>query len=514
MRWIALIAMKLVLPKIYTELLQHSTVYGLGVILSRVASVLLLPLYTSYLHPADYGVIAILDMTATALGVFVVYGLSSAVNRYHFDVITDDERSIVWWTGLSLAIVTGVLITVPIWIASNEISVVLFGPNVDSGPLYIQLVFAGVPFGAAESVLATFLRTRKWSTLYVWITLCRLMLNIALNMFFLVYLQIGIVGVLTGNLITGVATAVVLSMIFSRNVGSYALSRKLAGKLCRFGGPLVCNALLGMVMHDSNRYFLRTHLDLEQVGLYSLAHAISQGANGVVLIPFHAIWQTAVYELARETSSREMYVQVFKYFFYGTALFALAMALFARDIVQVFAAPNYAASAGLIPVLSLGYVLFGLHGHFSVPVLLEKRTWKSVPVFAVAAACSLIGNALLIPRFGAYGAAWALVITFVILSFGGLWWYRRVEPYDYPFGRCGIIAGCMVVTHIAFQLFCNTGVSTVWRITAAAAISFMWFVFLFGDKLASIVVNFRNSSGPKYGELRVVNAPDDNSCKS
>ena len=34
---------------------RHSAIYGLGGLVSRILAVLLLPLYTSYLTPADYG---------------------------------------------------------------------------------------------------------------------------------------------------------------------------------------------------------------------------------------------------------------------------------------------------------------------------------------------------------------------------------------------------------------------------------------------------------------------------
>src|SRR6266511_3542137 len=39
------------------ELVRHSAIYGLGSIVARVIAVLLLPLYTRYLSPSDYGLI-------------------------------------------------------------------------------------------------------------------------------------------------------------------------------------------------------------------------------------------------------------------------------------------------------------------------------------------------------------------------------------------------------------------------------------------------------------------------
>ena len=63
----------------YWEIAKHSAVYGVGQILGRVALLLLLPLYTSYLRPADYGCVAILDLTSAVLAILLGGGIASAV---------------------------------------------------------------------------------------------------------------------------------------------------------------------------------------------------------------------------------------------------------------------------------------------------------------------------------------------------------------------------------------------------------------------------------------------------
>jgi O-antigen/teichoic acid export membrane protein len=83
------------------DILKHSSVYAVGQILSRFASILLLPLYTRCLSPADYGCVAILDLTAGILAILIGSGMASAVMRSHFDSDDEEYRSRVWWTGLA-----------------------------------------------------------------------------------------------------------------------------------------------------------------------------------------------------------------------------------------------------------------------------------------------------------------------------------------------------------------------------------------------------------------------------
>ena len=67
------------------ELLRHSAIYGLGSIVARVLGVLLLPLYTRYLSPSDYGLIETLVALSAVLTALVAQGMKSAFFRFYFD---------------------------------------------------------------------------------------------------------------------------------------------------------------------------------------------------------------------------------------------------------------------------------------------------------------------------------------------------------------------------------------------------------------------------------------------
>ena len=59
------------------ELVRHSAVYGLGSIVARVLGVLLLPLYTRYLSPRDYGLIETLVALSAVLTALVAQATDS-----------------------------------------------------------------------------------------------------------------------------------------------------------------------------------------------------------------------------------------------------------------------------------------------------------------------------------------------------------------------------------------------------------------------------------------------------
>src|SRR4051812_12102355 len=103
------------------RLARHSAVYGLGGLVSRIIAVALLPLYTRYLDPADYGAIETLVAGATVLTIILRAGISSAFFRFYFDSPEPAARLRVvrtsfWFTmGVSTAgLVAGLALAEPI----------------------------------------------------------------------------------------------------------------------------------------------------------------------------------------------------------------------------------------------------------------------------------------------------------------------------------------------------------------------------------------------------------------
>ena len=470
----------------YRDLIKHSAIYGIGHVLSRSASFLLLPVYTSYLRPADYGVIAILDPFAGILAILIGAGIASAVTRYHFEAKDETERNQVWWTGLTFVVFTGAVFLLPAMLSRNALANWTLGPAVMEGAFYYALILPTMWLNVPGHLLNEYLIVRKWSGVTVGVSFFRLALNIGLNVYFLVVLELGITGILVGNLITSAAVTLILAVIFSKSVQSYSFHYPLLRKLWKFGGPLIITALLSFTMDQADRYLLRIFLTMDQVGIYSLAYTVSQGMYTLFLLPFSMIYTVLMYEIADWPDAKQIYVRVFEYFTYGLGLLLLGVSLFSKKLLGLMVAQDYFPAAEIIPIVCLGFLLFSLHLHFTVPVLLAKKTIKILPVVSVAALTNIGANLFLIPFFGTAGAAWATVITFGVYSFVGLWRYRRIDRFDYPFGKCAMVLVGMVVSYVGYDWLVHWQGDSVGIMALAIGIWFAWFIVLFGAFLRNL----------------------------
>src|SRR5918912_1179952 len=123
-------------------LLRPSGVYGLGSIVARILGVLLLPLYTRYLSPGDYGLIETLVALSAVLAALVAQGMKSAFFRFYFDSAAEARRLLVvrtafWYVQAAATVVLALGVAL-----ARPISWLLFGTNDHAG--LVAAAFVGL----------------------------------------------------------------------------------------------------------------------------------------------------------------------------------------------------------------------------------------------------------------------------------------------------------------------------------------------------------------------------------
>lgn len=483
------------------DLLKHSSVYMIGQILTRMASILLLPLYTHCLSPADYGVIAILDLTTAILGTMICEGMVSAVTRFHFDSDDSGHQDRVWWTGITSMMITGLAVLLPMWLARHVLSDVALGSQVMAGPWFFTLAFATILVGLPAGIVDTYLRVLKWSGVFVAISLARLLINVSLNVWFLVGLQMGIEGLLLGNLIATAVHSVALSIVFLRTRGRFRFCPKIAKALLRYSAPLVVTAITAMLMHEADRYVLRVYGSMDEVGVYSLAHKIGFAVNTLCLLSFSSIWHVAIYDIERLPNAKEMFGKVYGWFTSGLGILLLGAALTVHPILPLLTPDAYGGAMDLISVILLGFFVFGLNFMFEVPAMLSKKTRLMVPGSIAGLIVNIGMNFALVPYFGPWGAAWAGVLTYAAFSFTVLACCRTVMKIEYPWIKSVWTTTAFCATYVALRFGCFPYVDMWAEVGLSVAVCAFWAIALFGTDALDWWMNRKPSADREADDL-------------
>jgi O-antigen/teichoic acid export membrane protein len=402
------------LNKIYRDLFKHSGIYGLGYVLSRLTSFLLLPVYTRFLSPADYGCIAILDLTNALLAIVLGSGLQWATTRLHFAAADERGRAEVWWTGLSLLSGAATALLVPAFVLRHLLADLTLGAEETNGAYFFALALPTLGLNSVAVLLEGYLRARGWAGTFFLISVGRFVFNGTLNVALLALFQMGVAGILIGNLATGVVVTAVLLALFGRHCGRYRFSPARGRELWAYGLPLVATGMMALLMSQADRYFLRAYGSLSDAGLYALAWALGQGINTLILLPFSMSWDPVKFQIATRPNARKVYADVFQVFMAVLLLIQLAFALLAYPLLAVMVGTRYLAAAELVPLISLAYLFFSATDFLGLPAALHGQTAKLIPASLAALAVNLAGNWLLIPAYGMVGAGAALVLTFAV----------------------------------------------------------------------------------------------------
>jgi O-antigen/teichoic acid export membrane protein len=437
-----------------SEFLRHAVVYGIGSLGSGAAHLVLLPLYAHLLGAEEYGEFTIAQTFFSFVLLFSILGLDSAVIRYYYKYVNDEDRrgvvsTALWVLSLTafVVLVAGILVRIPL-------SRLVFGSP--AGSRLIAIVFVGVGVSAVLRVPLIYLRATARSKEYVALNLARLAGIVIATFLLVAVLRRGIEGALWAMVLgPGLVLAFALPMLW-RRVGASLRTREI-GPMLRFGLPFVPAGLALWVLTLVDRYYLERLVDFREVGLYSLGYQIGM-AIVLVLMAFQLAWPQYAFSVAGRADAPRLYASVLRLYAFILVSIAFLISLFSRQIVALIAPPEFLSAAAVVPIILASYVCYGGYLIFSVGIMLAERTSLNMAVAGGAALLNLVLNALFIPRYGMMGAAWTTLASYAVLAAGMYAISQRYYPIPYAPGRAlGILGLAAVLFHLGQRMLPHEG---------------------------------------------------------
>jgi O-antigen/teichoic acid export membrane protein len=423
-----------------SKLLHQSGLYLVGQILQKAVSLLLLPVWTIYLTPSDYGIMGTLAAYAGVLHVLLMFGIYDAVTRHYFDFKQDHEaqRRYVTSNFLFMAVVPGIIIAAlilfgaPLWaratassVASNAIP---FRPLV---VLTLITVYGGLLFRLPYSLYQA--QQKAWKC--VALDFGAFVLSVGISLVLVVGWKKGVYGmILSGcfaqSLIALLATGLLLREWFVSKVEWSHVSRSLA-----FGLPFIPHLLAGWVLTFVDRVMLQRMVPMDDVGRYTLAITLGMVMLMIVTSIKDAYAPYYYNLLSSNPHPEKKVVRIFSMYVTVIGLLALLGSLFAGELIMLLTPARYHESAKYVAPVLFGYLFLGYYFNVGMAIFYHKKT-KVLPVLTgIAAVCNITLNYLLIPRFGAIAAAWNTYACYAIMFTVYYIIAQRVRRFPYPIAK-------------------------------------------------------------------------------
>ena len=427
------------------RLTRHSAIYGLGDVIARLLGVLLLPLYTAYLTPSDYGKIEILFAATAVLLVVLRRGVSEGFFRFYFDSTDRAHRSTVVRTTFWFTMATATVALVAGLALAEPLSRLL---QLGGEPDLVRAATLGLWAQMNYTQLTVVYRAEERSVPFVIATLANVLVTIAATVVLVVVLEKGPLGALVGGFAGTLVVYVVLLGLRRADLG-LEFSRQLLRDMNRFGAPLIPAAIGLWAISFADRWFIALIDDQAEVGVYSVAVRLASAVL-MLQLAFRRAWPALAYSIEDEDEARTTYAYVLTYVVYLTSWAALALAALAPWLVRLLTseAGFYRASDAVAP-LAFSAVAYAGYTVVSIGAGRSRRTQGNWIVAGIATAVNVGLCLLLIPPYGMVGAAVATLVAYAALFLGIVVYGRRVYPVAYQWRRVVTAAGIAGVLGVA-----------------------------------------------------------------
>jgi O-antigen/teichoic acid export membrane protein len=398
------------------RLAGETVLYGLGSILPRFLSFLLVTLHTDVFSPEEYGVVTKVYAVVGVVNIIFIFGMETAYFRFSARSGLD-EKKVFNLAQTVVIVISGVLSLIFILLAEPVSEAMSVPGRTDLVTWLVMIMFidavAAIPFAR--------LRFQKKAMRFVTGKLINIAILVGLNLFFLKLSTTHVPEVSLVFLANLVANGFYL-FFFAPTLLSWrpAYDRSVSPSMYRYAYPIMITGLAGMTNEMFSRITLENWLpegfyanrsEDYALGIFGACYKLAMLMN-LAITAFRYAAEPFFFSNASEKNSPQLFAQVNHYFVIVCCVILLAVSI-NLDILKYFLADaQYWEGLHIVPILLLAYLFLGLYYNFSVWFKLTDKTHYGTLITIAGVAITIAGNYFLIPLAGYEGSAVAALLCY------------------------------------------------------------------------------------------------------
>lgn len=422
---------------------KHSSVLFVSNLLSRGVSVLLVPVMTGLLvdPTAQFAYWETMLLVAMLVSTVATHGLTAALmwtvktgGHLQPGEITGARReeviaAAVGWALVAATLVCGVcvLFATPLALLATE--------HAEHASILALLVIAQglrVVTYPAEGVL----KLRFQSLPIVFMSLGEFLLAGVGSIVALWWFDAGLLGMAWAN-VAGSLLRLALGFHYLPEMRRPRIDWRISRTFVNYGLPLLPGTLASIILSLSDRRFF-IYFDMDHAGgVYAFGDKWARMVEFLLITPLVAMWPAVYFNIAKEKDGQAQFARIASLFAATGGALAFAITILGPAITRVMDLSDgnqFADASMVIGVLCAGYVFFGLNEVARVGFQVTGRTRRTALSMILAALLNLALNYVLIPPFGAVGAAAATLVAYAAAVVFSLWLTREVYPQRWEVG--------------------------------------------------------------------------------
>lgn len=374
-----------------------------------------IPVMTAYLSPGEYGLIAI----NTAIAALAIQCSNFGLINYSERVTFKFSEKKLFPPVFGMTVITGILISL---ISCIVISLYPSFWNV----LFLNKIRPPVPwfylipiwfafFQSISNYFYYYLIDTKNGKFYFFVNFIRALCTSLLPVGGLIFLKFTILEVILSYFFIEVIFAIYSLARLKRIIRidfRYIRFLKLGFK---FGWPYFPFGFTGWIVQQVDKLFLGFYQGASVLGMYFIAVSFSGIYSMLSQSINYAFSPVMMMHLDRDKSSegaKKRMGDAVKIYLFGLQFFGLVVALFSREIIYIFTNVRFHEAFHVVPLLLTALVVRDMDVIINSYHLMNRnKTFFYNVVFSLQAAVVLVINYLLVPQYGGYGSATALLTS-------------------------------------------------------------------------------------------------------
>ena len=393
----------------YRYLAGNIALFTISNFVSKLLVFLLVPFYTNVLSTSDYGIADVMQTTLLLLVPMLTVNMGEAALRYGID--RSDRRREIFRTGLKYVgiadVITAAGCVLGCFFVRPEIRWFLF--------LFIFLFMANSLY---EFLILYFQGCER-----VGIVVCGSVSSTAVllagNIILLLFVRMGLNGYLLSQILAFACASFIMLYLGSRQdkePSPCPADKDFEKELLAYGRPMIAYSTGSWINNAADRYLVSLIKGVAVNGLYGVAYKIP-----AILTVFQRIfaqaWQMSATKSYEDDNSCEFFTLMYNayntFMIAGCSFLILTVRLLAR---LMFKKDFYEAWI-FVPPLLISVVFGALTGFLGSICLAHKDSKAMGWATGTGAAVNIILNLLLIPKYGAMGAAIATAVSYYLMYF-------------------------------------------------------------------------------------------------
>jgi O-antigen/teichoic acid export membrane protein len=385
--------------------------------LPAIVAFLMLPVYSRYLTPEDYGVVALVLSLQAFLPLIMTLQMHSSISRFYFDYKDNKIRLRTFISTLTLlTFIVSTIILALVLFNYKEIISFIFPKTIGYDKLFLLGILTAY-ITVFNSIFAALIRVQQKAKLFMKVSIFLFFTSLVINILEVIIYERGAQGVIESALITTLISLFVYAFLVKK-LFILQFNFNMLLEPLKYSIPLIPHSLSGLIFMYSDRIILEMYTALSAIGLYMFADRISMIFK-ILVNEFNNAFSPFFNEKSKQSKEEAIkeVQNISLIFIYIISMLIVFVALFSVELVYFLLDEKYFNTWIMIPLLSSSYIFRSLYCFSSSGLFFEKQTGK-VAIITIVSGLTNIGlNLWLIPIYGLIVAIYTKIFSYFLTFF-------------------------------------------------------------------------------------------------